>query len=306
MSLRGIADASMGFVRATRPKQWPKNLIVFLALLFTLNEAWDPNDVSGLLSLATRTTLAFLVFSALSSAVYLVNDIFDLESDRSHPKKRFRPIASGQLPISGAWVGAAILASVALSSAFLLEPVFGAISIAYVAAMAAYTLAIKRLIILDVFVISLGFMLRTVAGAVVLGVPISPWLYICTGLGSLFIALAKRRSELSLAGENAQSQRDALRDYTLPVLDQFISVVATSTALAYALYTFTAPNLPANHAMMLTIPFVVYGLFRYMYLMHTKGLGENPEDVIITDAPLVVAVVLWLATAAVILGLLRG
>ena len=306
MSLRGIADASVGFVRATRPKQWTKNLIVFLALLFTLNEAWDPNDVSGLLSLATRTTLAFVIFSALSSAVYLVNDIFDLESDRSHPKKRFRPAASGQLPISVAWVGAAVLAAAALSSAFLLEPVFGAISTVYLAAMVAYTLAIKRLIILDVFAISLGFILRTVAGAVVLGVPISPWLYICTGLGSLFIALAKRRSELSLAGENAQSQRGALRDYTLPVLDQLISVVATSTALAYALYTFTAPNLPENHAMMLTIPFVVYGLFRYIYLMHTKELGENPEDIIISDAPLLIAVVLWLATAAVILGLLRG
>ncbi|MCH7744819.1 MAG: decaprenyl-phosphate phosphoribosyltransferase [Chloroflexi bacterium] len=303
LSMLGVSKA---FVLATRPKQWTKNLIIFLAFFFTVNEAWNPPDTGEMFSLAARTALAFVIFSVLTGAIYLINDVFDIEKDRIHPKKRFRPIASGQLPINVAWAGATTLIAVGLSSAFLLEPLFGGISLAYVTLMIAYTLVIKRLILLDVFAISAGFVLRAVAGAVVLGVPISPWLYICTGLGSLFLALTKRRSELAIAGENAGNQRDTLEHYTLPLLDQLISVVATSTVLAYALYTFTAPNLPENNAMMLTIPFVVYGLFRYMYLVHTKDTGENPEDTLITDAPLVITIVLWLATAATILGLLRG
>ncbi len=299
------AALALELVRAIRPRQWTKNLVVYLALLFTLNEAWEATDLAGAAMLALDATAAFAVFCALSGAVYLSNDILDRRNDRKHPIKRHRPIASGRLPVGAAWAGACALAVGGLAGAFALLPLFGVVSSIYVGAMAAYSLGIRRLILLDVFTISLGFVLRTVGGAVAIEVPVSPWLYICAGLGSLFIALAKRRGELAASGDDAPSQRDTLGRYTLPLLDQLIGVVATSTIVAYSLYTFTASNLPENHAMMLTIPFVAYGLFRYLYLVHSSGLGERPEEVIVTDLPLLCAILLWLATTAGILALLR-
>jgi 4-hydroxybenzoate polyprenyltransferase len=291
---------------ATRPKQWAKNLIIYFALFFTVNEGWDPGDVGAALGLFGKVTLAFIIFSALTGATYLVNDIRDVDKDRAHPRKRLRPIASGQLPVPLAWAAATALTAAGLSGAFLLEPLFGVVSLAYVSTMTAYTLALKHVILLDVFIISGGFVLRAVAGAAVLHVPISPWLYICTGLGALLLALTKRRSELALAGDNAVNQRDTLGRYSLSFLDQLVSIVATSAVVAYSLYTFTAPNLPTNHAMMLTIPFVVYGLFRYLYLVHTHNLGESPEDALSADLPLALSIVGWLVSAAVILGVFRG
>ncbi len=297
---------SRALLLATRPKQWTKNLMVYFALFFTVNEAWVIGEPGVALSLVGKTTLAFCLFSALSGVTYLVNDLLDIEKDRQHPKKRLRPIPSGQLPIPVAWTAAAGLATLSLVLSFVLEPRFGLVAATYLMTMMAYSLVLKRVILLDVFAISAGFVLRAVAGAAVLAVPISPWLYTCTGLGALLIALAKRRSELSLAGERAGRQRDTLERYTTALLDQFIAIVAPSTLLAYTLYTFTAPNLPENHAMMLTIPFVVYGLFRYLYLVHVKDLGENPEDILITDVPLIASILLWLATAAAILVVFRG
>ena len=302
----GLLGISRALVVAARPKQWTKNLIVYFALFFTLNEAWDPGDASAALSLVGKMTLAFILFSALSAAVYLMNDILDIERDLHHPRKRFRPIASGRLPVPIAWLASAALTAVGLSLSFVLEPLFGWVALGYLILMVAYTLELRDLVLLDVFSISGGFVLRAVAGAAVLQVPISPWLYTCTGLGALLIALAKRRSELALSGDGAGMQRNTLEWYTRPLVDQFIAIVAPSTLLAYTLYTFTAPNLPENHAMMLTIPFVVYGLFRYMFLVHVRNLGENPEDILITDVPLIVSIVLWLATSAAILVVFRG
>ena len=303
---RPLASITKALVLSTRPKQWTKNLIVYFAMFFTIGEAWELGDIGTGLSVLGKSTLAFALFSVVTGAVYLVNDIFDIEKDRRHPKKRFRSIASGQLPIPTAWAGAAILAGVSLGFSFAVEPLFGWVCVAYLGLMLAYTVALKRLILLDVFSISAGFVLRAVAGAAILQVPISPWLYICTGLGALLIALAKRRSEIVLAGDEAAGQRDTLERYTTRLLDQFIAIVAPSTLLAYTLYTFTAANLPDNHAMMLTIPFVVYGLFRYIYLVHTRNLGENPEDILITDGPLIASIGLWLVVAATILVTFRG
>ncbi|MDP6421661.1 MAG: decaprenyl-phosphate phosphoribosyltransferase, partial [SAR202 cluster bacterium] len=175
------------------------------------------------------------------------------------------------------------------------------VSVGYVLTTLAYSFALKSVILVDVFAIAAGFVLRVVAGAAVLSVPISPWLYLCTGLAALYIALSKRRSELASAGDSAPDQRDILGRYTLGLLDQLSGVVATSAMISYSLYTFTAPNLPDNHAMMLTIPFVGYGLFRYMYLVHSRNLGENPEDIILTDYPMMASIVLWVATAAWVL-----
>ena len=299
--LPALLGASKALVLTTRPKQWTKNLLIYFALFFTASETWDMGATGPALSLLGKTTLAFVLFSALSGAVYLVNDIFDVEQDRVHPKKRFRPIPAGQLPIPLAWVGAAVLTVLGLSLSFFLEPLFGWVAMGYLVTMAAYTSILKQLVLLDVFAISGGFVLRAVAGAAVLQVPVSPWLYTCTGLGALLIALSKRRSELAQAGDDAGSQRVTLDWYTTPMLDVFIGIVAPSTLLAYTLYTFTAPNLPENHAMMLTVPFVIYGLFRYMFLVHARNLGENPEDILITDIPLILSIVLWLATAATVL-----
>jgi len=302
----GLLSMSRALARSTRPKQWTKNLIIFFALFFTANEQWELGEPGVAFSMLGKTALAFGLFSALSGAVYLVNDIFDIEVDRRHPKKRHRPIASGELPIPAGWVGAAVLMVLSVSLSFALEQHFGWVALGYLVLMLAYSLVLKRLVLLDVFAISGGFVMRAVAGASVLQVPISPWLYICTGLGALLIALSKRRSELAVSGDDAGRQRHTLDRYTTSLLDQFIAIVAPSTLLAYTMYTFTAPNLPENHAMMLTIPFVVYGLFRYMFLVHVRDLGESPEDILITDFPIAVSIVLWLATAATILLVFRG
>lgn len=303
MSLLGLLKS---MVAATRPRQWTKNMIIYFAFFFTINQRWDPQDLNAVGTLFGKATLAFLLFSLLSGATYIVNDIFDIERDRQHPKKRLRPLASGRLSLPVAWGTALALILAALTFAFLLEPLFGIVSVIYLTIMVIYNLALKRMIILDVLTISAGFVLRAVAGAVVIQVPISPWLYICTGLGALLIALGKRRNELAMAGDNPGSQRDTLDEYTPRFLDQLISVVAPATLVAYILYTFTADNLPSNYAMMLTIPFVVYGLFRYLYLVHKKNMGENPEDILLTDVPLIIDILLWLSMAAFILLVFRA
>ena len=292
-------------ILATRPRQWTKNLLVYFAFFFTINERWDLEDFNSLSLLFGEVTAAFVIFSALSGAIYLINDVIDVEKDRQHPRKSQRAIPSGQLGVSFALVSAAALSIAGLSLAFLVEPAFGVVSLIYLVLMVLYTLVLKQVVLLDVFSISAGFVLRAVAGAAVIDVPISPWLYICTGLGALFIALGKRRDELALAGENAASQRGTLEWYTPRLLDQLIAVVAPSTLLAYILYTSTADNLPDNHAMMLTIPFVVYGLFRYLFLLHSKNMGENPEEVLLTDVPLITSILLWMITAASVLLVFR-
>lgn len=300
------AGVIKALVIAVRPKQWAKNLIIYLAFFFTLNEYWSLGDAFAAVPLFGEATAAFVIFSALTGAVYLINDIFDVERDRLHPRKRFRPIASGQLPVSVAWFAAVALIGLGLVAAFVFRPLFGVVSLAYVVSIVGYSVYLKQMVLIDVFTISGGFVLRAVAGAVVMQVPVSPWLFICTGLAALLLALAKRRSELVQAGENAGSQRESLQAYSLPFLDQLIAMVATASVVAYSLYTFTAENLPENNAMMLTIPFVVYGLFRYLYLVHQTGVGENPEDLFFGDVSLAVAIALWLVSVALVLGLFRS
>ena len=306
MSTSAKTGLLAAFILSMRPKQWSKNLLVFMALFFTVERAWNFTDVETALDLFARTAAAFLLFCALSGVVYLVNDLMDREEDRRHPRKRHRPIASGALPIPLAAVATVVIGVPALVASYLLEPLFGLIALVYLAAMLLYSFGLKRVVLVDVFTISAGFILRAVAGAVVIGSPISPWLYICTGLAAVFVVLSKRRSELAVAGDQAQEQRGILRAYTLPVLDQLITVAASAALVSYTLYTVASENLPDNHAMLLTVPFVVYGLFRYMYLVRRKDLGETPEDIILTDVPLIIAIVLWLATAGAVLIAFRG
>ncbi len=286
---------------AMRPLQWSKNLLVFLPLFFSVNQAWSLDDLSGTVDLGLRAGAAFVIFIGLSASVYLLNDCLDAERDRAHPRKRYRPVASGSLPIGVAMASAAGLTVLGLIAAFLIHPLFGVISLAYLVIQDAYTVRLKRIVLVDVFCVASGFVLRVMAGAAVIEVPMSEWLYICSGLGALFIALSKRRSELSAAGESARNQRDSLGRYTLPMLDQMIALVAASALVTYALYTFIADNLPDNHAMLLTLPFVTFGLLRYMFLVHTRDSGENPEEMLVRDAPLAASVVLWIGAAAGIL-----
>jgi len=302
---RDAAVLTRALVVSMRPKQWTKNLIIFFALLFTVGEAWSPGNASGAGPLIRDAVFAFLLFCSLSGAIYLLNDVMDADRDRAHPKKRRRPVASGQLPQTLALGASGVIIAVSMALSFLVRVDFGWVALSYTALMTAYSLLLKRLVILDVFAIGSGFVLRAVAGAAVLSVPISPWLYTCTGLGALVIALGKRRSELVAAGEGAGEQRDSLRGYSLKLIDRLTYTVVPGTLVAYVLYTFTAENMPDNFAMAITIPFVLYGLMRYVYLVNVRGLGENPEDLLISDTHLVATVALWLVASTMVLAFFR-
>ena len=288
-----------------RPRQWTKNLIIYFAFFFTIDQVWRLDELDEAARLFVRITAAFAIFCLITSAVYLFNDVLDAEKDRHHPKKRYRPIAAGVLAPFLALAIALVLASGGVALALILEPLYALVTLIYLATMIAYSVYLKRLVIIDIMAISSGFVLRAVAGAVVLDVTISPWLYICTTLGALFLGFAKRLNEIVLAGEDAPLQRETLEEYTPRFLERLISIVAPATLVSYILYTFTADNLPDNNAMMLTIPFVMYGLFRYLYLVHHKNLGESPEQILLTDIPLILNIVLWLATASVVLVVYR-
>jgi 4-hydroxybenzoate polyprenyltransferase len=230
----------------------------------------------------------------VSGVVYIINDIADREADRHHPAKQNRPIASGKLPISVAWTVAAVLLVISLVLGFLLEPAFAATLAVYFVLNLAYSLWLKHVPILDVIIIAIGFVLRVHAGVTLITVErFSPWLYVVTTLGALYIGLGKRRSELALLATGAGSHRRVLDGYTLPLLDQYITIVSATTIVAYSLYTFSAPNLPANHTMMLTIPFAIYSVFRYLYIIHITHAGGAPEEVLLSDRPLQLAILLW-------------
>lgn len=288
-------------ILSMRPRQWTKNLIVFMALIFSANQAWHLGDVDSWAPLLGKSVLALLLFCLVSSADYLMNDVRDRESDRLHPSKRRRPIAAGLLSPGTATAWAALFSLVGLGGAFALDLRAGGVVAAYIALMLAYSYQLKHLVLLDIMAIAAGFVLRAMTGALVIDVPISPWLYVVTALGALFLAIHKRRAELVLLEEGANQHRPALEDYTPELLDQMGSLVTASTLVAYGLYTFTADNLPGNHAMMLTIPFVLYGLFRYLFLVHRHGLGGSPEDVLLRDRPLMMDIVLWVVASITLL-----
>lgn len=277
-----------------RPKQWTKNLFIFAALLFDL-KLFD-------LTYGVKTVLAFLLFCILSGSVYLINDLTDIEKDRQHPVKRNRPLASGKLKRSWAVTAAVVVPPITLSLCFLLQPLFGLIALAYFVIQLLYSFGLKNVVILDVLIIAAGFVLRVAAGSAVAEAQrFSPWIYVCITLLALFLALGKRRNELTLLDANALEHRKVLQEYSPELLDEMIALVTSSTVIAYSLYTFSAENLPANKAMMLTIPFVLYSIFRYLYLIHEKNLGGSPEEILIRDAPFIVSNLCWGAVVVLIL-----
>ena len=281
-------------IKTMRLRQWPKNGFIFFGLIFDKQLFLVPPFL--------RTVAGFFIFCLISSAVYLFNDIADVEADRNHPEKKFRPIASGKLPIRVAWIAALVLTFIALPLGYLLSPFFALVLAAYLIINLLYSRWLKHVSVLDVLIISSGFVLRVAAGVILIS-PVerfSPWLYMITILFSLYIALGKRRAEMNLLARDASAHRKVFDGYTLPLLDQYITIVSGMTIIAYSLYTFSAPNLPENHTMMLTIPFVVYGIFRYLQLIQTGHAAGAPDEVALKDRPLQVTVLLWgLAVLAV-------
>lgn len=284
----------IGLIRTLRPAQWTKNGVIFVPLLFDLKLF----QVEPL----TRTIVGFVLLCLVSGAVYLINDLVDIDRDRQHPTKRNRPLPSGQLTKPVAIAAAILIPAVALPLGFVLNVSFGLILTGYLVLQVAYSLRLKNAVIIDVMAIAAGFVLRVAAGVpLVAAERFSPWLYVFTTLLALFLALGKRRQEIVLLKSQASNARAILDHYSLPFLDEMMAVVTAGTLMTYALYTFSAPNLPENHTMMLTIPFVIYGIFRYLYVIHIQGNGAAPDEVLLTDRPLLAAVVLFALTVVVIL-----
>jgi 4-hydroxybenzoate polyprenyltransferase len=283
-------------LEAMRPRQWVKNLFVFAGLLFS-HKLFTP--------LAVLAVAAFAVFCLLSGAMYLLNDVADREKDRLHPTKRKRPVASGRLAVSTAVIAAITCLALALGGSVAISWPFAAVAVAYAVLLTSYSAWLKHVVIVDVLVVAIGFVLRAVGGAVAIDVEISGWLLICTILLALFLALGKRRHEyLALEGQGA-AHRPILTEYSAALLDQMIAVVTASTVTAYALYTMSPETVAKFHTQLLpaTLPFVLYGIFRYLYLLYRRQLGGNPSELFLNDAPLLVNTFLWfLVVLAIIYG----
>lgn len=275
-----------------RPKQWTKNILVFSALIFSKNLFHFP--------LLLETTLVFVLFCLASGTVYLINDILDIEKDRLHPKKRKRPLPSGKIGIKTAISAAMVSGFGSIIASFLLNIQLGFVISAYILLILLYSLFFKKVVIIDVLTIAIGFVLRAVSGAVVIDVEISPWLLVCTFLLALFLALSKRRNELIIL-EDA-SHRDVLSEYSPELLDQMISVVTATTVIAYALYTFDERTYETfgTRNLIYTIPFVVYGIYRYLYLVHKRNLGGSPEIIFLTDRGMIADILLWIFSVGII------
>lgn len=273
-------------IKTMRPRQWTKNVFIFAALVFD-KQLLDANSL-------LRTLAGFALFCLISSSVYIFNDLADVEADRKHPEKKNRPIASGKLPVSTAWIAGIALVIITFALSWLLSPGFELVVVVYFLINMAYSKWLKHIPILDVLIIASGFVLRVHAGVTLIDVErFSPWLYVVMTLLSLFLGFGKRRAELALLAHGAGSHRKVLDGYTLPLLDQYIMIVSGTTIVAYSLYTFSAPNVPENHSMMLTIPFVVYAIFRYLYLIEVKHAGGAPEEILLSDRPFQIAMILW-------------
>jgi 4-hydroxybenzoate polyprenyltransferase len=281
-------------VASLRPRQWVKNLFIFGGLVFG----------QLLFTPALWTSVgAFVIFCGLSGAIYLLNDVADRDKDRLHPEKRSRPIAAGRLPVPHALVAAVVLIAGGLAAAVWLSPLFALAAVAYVVLLSAYSAWLKHIVIVDVLVVALGFVLRAVAGALVVGVAISGWLLICTVLLALFLALGKRRHEVLTLEADAARHRPILAEYSAALLDQMIAVVTASTVTAYALYTMSPETVAKFHTALLpvTLPFVLYGIFRYLYLLYLRHLGGNPTDMVVRDRALLLNTFLWLVVVLVII-----
>jgi 4-hydroxybenzoate polyprenyltransferase len=289
MEAGGSIGLPGAFLRLARPKQWTKNGFVLAGVVFSGDALQVPSVVAAL--------LAFVAFCALSGAVYATNDVLDVAEDRKHPTKRLRPVASGEIPLRIAALYAVLLSAGGLALAFFVGLGVGLAGLAYLVLQAAYTLVLKHVPVLDVMSISAGFVIRALAGVAAVGVPISSWLVVCTGLLTLFLGFSKRRYELFVLRDEAEVYRRNLKDYSVEMLDQMMNIMVAATIIAYTMYTFFAYN---HSYMMASIPFVIYGVFRYMLLVHRDG-GGDPDTLLLSDRPLQVTLLLWLAVVMTVI-----
>jgi 4-hydroxybenzoate polyprenyltransferase len=292
---RGL-PSTRALVLAMRPKQWVKNTLLLIGILFTL-------DQGHTLEQWLRVFGAFTVFCALSSAIYLINDICDVQQDRVHPRKRFRPIAAGLVSIPAARILAVLLGTAGLAGALLLGRNcrnFAAVAIGYVILTVAYSLKLKHVVLIDVMALAGCYVLRIIAGAVVIDVRVSGWLLLCATFGALLVGLAKRRNEL-MTLNNAGNHRAILDEYTGPLLDQLIGVITACTLVAYVQYTFFSPTAQKHSLIYLTIPCVLYGVFRFLYLIHRHGKGGDPSSELLEDRNMLACAVAWLVTCAMVM-----
>ena len=290
MNAVGSTGIAGSLLRLARPKQWTKNGFVLAGVVFA-EKALSASSVGNAL-------LTFLAFCLVSGAVYSFNDVLDVEEDRKHPMKRLRPVASGEVSMPLAVAFSALLVIGGLALCFFVNAGVGAAGVAYLVLQAVYTPFLKHIAILDVMSISAGFVIRALAGVAAVAAPISPWLIVCTGLLTLFLGFSKRRHELATLGEGAVIHRKNLRDYSVPLLDEMMNIMISATIIAYTLYTFTVYERENQLFMMASIPFVVYGVFRYMLLVHRDG-GGNPDTLLLADRPLQIALFLWLVVVGV-------
>jgi len=285
----------LALLKTMRPRQWAKNIFVFAGIVF------DQQLI--LLDSVLRVSLTFVLLSLTASSIYVLNDLVDIEKDRQHPKKKHRPLPSGELPVRVAQIAAVLLPVISIGGGFLFSPALGVVLSIYYLIHVVYSFYLKNIVLLDIFAISAGFVLRVIAGVVVISVRnFSPWLYMCMGLLALFLAIGKRRQEFLQLGENAAQIRPAFAHYNLNLLNDMLRLVITATAIAYTLYATEADTaLIAPSLMLMTVPFVYYALFRYLYVIHVKGDGGDPTDVLYTDRPLQVSILLWGTTVVLLL-----
>ncbi len=291
-----LLEAIIGLIRTMRPKQWTKNVVIYAGLVFD-GQLLSPDRF-------LITTLSFFLLCLIASSIYIINDMVDIESDRQHPKKKYRPLPSGQLPIPLAKVAAVIVPIFALGVAFSYNVHFALVLLTYFILHILYSFILKNVVILDIMAITAGFVLRVYAGSVVANVAnFSPWLYACIALLALFLAVGKRRQELILLAGNAQNVRVTYKNYNLALLDDMLRLTTTSTFITYLLYTIEAPTIKVadTNLALLTVPFVLYALLRYIYLIHVKNEGSAPDEIVLTDRPLQIAIIIWGLTFVAIL-----
>ena len=284
-----------------RPRQWIKNGIIYFAFIFTINERWDLSEWGESLELFGIATAAFLLFCLFSGATYLINDLIDAPQDQLHPMKRYRPIAAGLVSHRQATGTALGVFIVGVGLSFLLELWFGVVVLVYLTLTLSYSFKLKQMAVVDVVVLSAGYVLRAVGGAVVIQVPISLWLYVVTSLGAMLIGFGKRKSELEGSQGMASLQRHVLKQYSKELLNKLIILVSVGVFVSYLAYTLIASNLPDNRTMVSTVPIMAFGLYRYLRLLYRNNAGETPEELLLTDKPLLITVILWLATVVTVL-----
>ena len=295
------ATGPAALVKALRPQQWIKNALVFLPFMFAIRQAWSLDNLDPVPELIGKLLIVFGAFCALSGAVYLLNDLADRKSDAMHPVKKARPIASGKVSVPLAVAAMLALLAAGLAAMFLVALVLGGIGLIYVLINVAYSLGIKRIVLVDIMAVASGYVIRAVAGAVAIDVTPSPWLYATTAAAAFFIVVGRRYAEARLAGDVASQQRSVLEKYAGQFINQLLTISATAAWLSYTLYTVEAENLPQNNTMMLTIPLVSFGLFRYLYLLNTSKEAEAPEQLIMRDLPLVMSIFAWVVAAVLVL-----